>query len=55
MILPRMSALSEVVWTPKENKDWKDFKFRLNKMKDRYEAMELNYAEHVFETKTDTK
>lgn len=50
MILPRMSALSEVVWTQKENKDWKDFKFRLNKMKDRYEAMEFNYAKHVFET-----
>ncbi|OYX85873.1 MAG: beta-N-acetylglucosaminidase [Flavobacteriales bacterium 32-34-25] len=55
MILPRMSALSEVVWTQKENKNWKDFKFRLNKMKDRYEAMELNYAKHVFETKTVTK
>ncbi|MFC5683130.1 beta-N-acetylhexosaminidase [Flavobacterium sp. MAHUQ-51] len=55
MILPRMSALSEVVWTQKENKDWKDFKFRLNKMKDLYEAMKLNYAKHVFETKTVTK
>lgn len=55
MILPRMSALSEVVWTQKENMDWKDFKFRLNKMKHRYEAMGLNFAKHTFETKANTK
>lgn len=54
MVLPRMTALSEVVWTQKENKDWVDFKSRLNKMKERYEALGLNYAKHVFETKTDT-
>lgn len=55
MILPRMTALSEVVWSPKEAKDWDDFKSRLNNMKDRYEAMGLNYAKHVFETKKDTE
>lgn len=54
MVLPRMTALSEVVWTQKENKDWGDFKSRLNKMKERYEALGLNYAKHVFETKKDT-
>ena len=54
MILPRMTALSEVVWSPKEAKDWDDFKLRLNTMKGRYEAMGLNYAKHVFETKKDT-
>lgn len=50
MILPRMTALSEVVWTPNEAKDWNHFKSRLNTMKDRYDAMGLNYAKHVFET-----
>lgn len=29
MVLPRMLALSEVVWTPKANKDWLDFNNRL--------------------------
>ncbi|WP_432221626.1 beta-N-acetylhexosaminidase [Flavobacterium sp. TMP13] len=53
MILPRMTALSEVVWTPKEQKNWVDFKSRLNKMKDRYEVLDLNYAKHVFKIKTD--
>ncbi|MFC5683118.1 family 20 glycosylhydrolase [Flavobacterium sp. MAHUQ-51] len=54
MILPRMTALSEVVWAQRENKNLVDFKSRLNKMKERYETLGLNYAKHVFETKTDT-
>jgi hexosaminidase len=54
MILPRMTALSEVVWSPKETTDWDNFKIRLNTMKARYDAMGLNYAKHVFETKKDT-
>jgi len=51
MVLPRMTALSEVVWSPKEAKDWDDFKSRLNTMKARYDIMKLNYAKHVFEVK----
>ncbi|MCX2678392.1 beta-N-acetylhexosaminidase [Galbibacter sp. EGI 63066] len=47
MILPRMTALSEVVWSPSKN--WDDFKGRLSQMKARYDAMGLNYAKHVFE------
>ena len=48
MILPRMTALSEVVWSSKENKNWADFRVRLEAMKLRYEALKLNYANHVF-------
>ncbi|WP_294958391.1 beta-N-acetylhexosaminidase [uncultured Flavobacterium sp.] len=48
MILPRMSALSEVVWTSRENKNWNDFKNRLDVMRKRYDALGLNYAKHVF-------
>lgn len=48
MILPRMTALSEAVWTPKKGKDWNDFKVRLNTMRNRYDAMGLKYAKHVF-------
>lgn len=54
MILPRMTALSEVVWSPKETKDWENFKGRLNTMRTRYDALRLNYATHVFETGKDT-
>lgn len=51
MILPRMTALSEVIWSPKETKDFNDFKLRLKNMKRHYDAMDLNYAKHIFETK----
>ena len=54
MILPRMTALSEVVWSPKETKDWDDFKSRLHSIKTHYDAIGLNYAKHAFETKKDT-
>ena len=29
MIFPRMAALAEVLWSPKENRNWKDFERRL--------------------------
>ncbi len=51
MILPRMSALSEVVWTAKDAKDWNDFSGRLNSFADRFDALGLNYATHSLEKK----
>ncbi len=54
MILPRMTALSEVVWSSKESKDWANFKTRLTTLKERYDVMKLNYAKHVFEGEADT-
>ncbi|SFS68480.1 hexosaminidase [Zhouia amylolytica] len=51
MILPRMTALSEVVWVANDTKNWDDFKSRLSAFKDRYDALGLNYAKHVFEDK----
>ncbi|MGQ1787810.1 beta-N-acetylhexosaminidase [Saccharicrinis sp. GN24d3] len=49
MLLPRLTALSEAVWTKKELKEWEDFTSRLNHFKNRYDAMGLNYATHVFD------
>lgn len=46
MILPRMTALSEIVWTQKDAKNWEDFDARLQHMAERYDAMGLNYAKH---------
>jgi len=48
MILPRMTALSEVVWTSKDAKDWNDFKGRLIHLSKRYDEMDINYAKHIF-------
>jgi hexosaminidase len=48
MVLPRMTALSEVVWTAKDGKNWNDFSERLNTFKSRYDELGLNYATHTF-------
>lgn len=53
MILPRMSALAEVVWTPAESRDWEDFKGRLTELAKRFDELGLNYAPHVFENEED--
>lgn len=49
MVLPRMAALSEVVWSSKDTKEYKDFLFRLEGMKEVYDQEGYTYAPHVFE------
>lgn len=49
MVLPRMSALSEVQWTLPEKKDYKNFTIRLPRLLDFYQRDNLNYAKHVFD------
>jgi hexosaminidase len=44
MILPRMTALSEVLWTPKENKNWDNFNVRLQSQFRAYEQKGLHYC-----------
>ena len=51
MILPRMTALSEVVWSPKNSRNWEDFESRLQHFSNRYDAMGLNYAKHSIKEK----
>ncbi|WP_372758010.1 beta-N-acetylhexosaminidase [Mariniflexile sp.] len=46
MVLPRLTALSEVVWSSKEARDWNDFQKRLNHITKMYDAKNLNYAKH---------
>ena len=54
MALPRATALSEVVWSQKEDKDFEDFKSRLNHLRKMYDAKGYNYAKHVFEEAENT-
>ncbi|MCX2739524.1 glycoside hydrolase family 20 protein [Pontibacter anaerobius] len=51
MIFPRMSALSEVLWTPAAKKDWGDFQTRMQQQYKRYNAMGVNYARSTFNVK----
>jgi N-acetyl-beta-hexosaminidase/alpha-L-fucosidase len=43
MIFPRLSALCEVLWSPKEQRNWPDFELRLQTQYKRYELWGANY------------
>jgi hexosaminidase len=49
MVLPRIDALSEVVWSPKELRNWDDFTQRMEDQFKRYEIMNVNYAKSAFQ------
>jgi hexosaminidase len=44
MILPRMPALAEVVWSPKESKNWNSFNQRIQQHFRAYEQKGLHYC-----------
>jgi hexosaminidase len=48
MVLPRMSALAEVLWTPASQKSWESFKVRMQPQYQRYAALGANYAKSAF-------
>ena len=48
MVLPRMSALAEVLWTPVSQKNWESFKVRMQPQYQRYAALGANYAKSAF-------
>ncbi|MEJ7913534.1 MAG: beta-N-acetylhexosaminidase [Chitinophagaceae bacterium] len=43
MIFPRMSALSEVLWSTKEGRNWSSFEKKLSVQKKRYELWNANW------------
>ncbi|MEJ5996551.1 family 20 glycosylhydrolase [Pedobacter sp. Du54] len=48
MLMPRLAALSEVVWTQKNLKDWESFKQRMDYQYKRYNALGINYSKSAF-------
>ena len=48
MIFPRLAALSEVLWSPKESRNWNDFTSRLTYLLQRYNYLGINYARSAF-------
>ena len=48
MLFPRLAALAEVVWSPEDKLDWKDFSVRIRKMMERFEVMGINYAKSAY-------
>lgn len=49
MAFPRMLAMSEVVWTNPKNKNYKDFVKRVEHFHKRLDALDINYANHLYE------
>ncbi|MGC1631382.1 MAG: family 20 glycosylhydrolase [Gelidibacter sp.] len=49
MVFPRMIAMSEVVWSPTESKNYPDFVARLEHFHKRLDALDINYANHLNE------
>lgn len=49
MIFPRLSALSEVLWSPKEKRNWTDFEKRLLTQFKRYDLWKANYSRAYFD------
>jgi hexosaminidase len=43
MIFPRMSALSEVLWSPKDKRDLERFRSELPDLYKRYQLWDANY------------
>jgi hexosaminidase len=50
-IFPRMSALSEVLWSPKETKDWNSFEKRLLTQFKRYDLWGTHYSRAYYDIK----
>jgi hexosaminidase len=47
-IFPRMSALSEVLWSPKEVRSWERFEPRLQQQFKRYDLWKVHYSKAYF-------
>ena len=47
-IFPRLDAISEMTWSPKDRRDWKDFLGRLDIQRLRYARQGINAADSAF-------
>lgn len=52
MVLPRLTALSEVVWSAPESRSWEGFVTRLARMAEHYDAMGLSYSKSFLSADT---
>src|SRR5690606_12458962 len=49
MVFPRILALSEVVWSPTENKNYAEFLNRVEHFHKRLNALNINFANHLYD------
>lgn len=55
MLFPRLAALSEALWTPKEKKDWNRFSEKIPPLFDRFDAMGITYARSAYAVTSPSK
>ncbi|MDO8899593.1 MAG: family 20 glycosylhydrolase, partial [Bacteroidales bacterium] len=48
MMFPRLSALSEVLWSPKASRDWGNFSERMKTQYQRYLNKGINFSESIY-------
>ena len=53
MVFPRILAMSEVVWSKQENKNYADFVKRVENFHERLDALNINYANYLYEIEGD--
>lgn len=49
MVFPRILAMSELDWSKKENKNYEDFVSRVENFHARLKALDINFANHLYE------
>lgn len=52
MIFPRLSALSEVLWSAPQKKNWNDFEKRMQVQFNRYNLWKANYSKAFFDLRS---
>lgn len=53
MVYPRALAMSEVLWSPKETRNYEKFVERVGSIRPLMDALDINYATHIFDQKPD--
>ncbi len=54
MLLPRLAAIAESVWSSKENKDWPKFQDKVESITKRYESLGYKYCKGEFKPSLST-
>ncbi|WP_430413231.1 beta-N-acetylhexosaminidase [Kordia sp.] len=49
MVFPRIIAMAEVNWSNPRQRDYQDFTYRLSHFHKRLDALDINYANHLYE------
>jgi len=49
MVFPRLAALSEVLWSPKDTRNWENFLLRMEDQYKRYQKLGINFSRSAYQ------